>query len=1054
MESKRLHYLFYCFIFITMWVTSIDLTAQSVTVKGTIKDSNSVPIIGATIVVKGSESLGTVSDYEGNYTLSNIPENSILTVSYVGMTTQTVPLNGRSSIDIIMSDDTELLEELVVMGYGTLRKKDLTGSVLSIGNDKLIERSYTNALQSLSGQAAGVQITQSQGAPGFAPSIKIRGSSSINAGTTPLYVIDGIPMEDATKSSGTDGASNLQFNGNPLNNINPYDIESIDILKDASSAAIYGSRGANGVVIITTKQGKSGKTQVNLNYEYGLSKVTRPIEMMDAKEWMEFETAARTNSWNTILKNNPNAVRGNNTKIPVEFSDPAWLERIGNGTDWQDVLFRNGQTHNVQLSVAGGNEKTTFMISAGYNNVEGVVDQNKYNRITLRSNLRHTLSERIDVGANLSLVRMNASDFGIAGKSDAVSLTVQNDPIFPLYVETGSLGFKDPSSIWNTFVKYGFQLWHPYSLTREMTKNKLTNNSQSVVFANINILDGLSFKTSLSADITDVHYADYWNEGQNWGYSGWVKATGTARTYQVFNWVLENTLNFNKYIGDHYLTGVVGHTVQEQRIDNSSMTAGSFPNDLVHTLNAGKVTSGFTDAAEWALISYLARATYSYKDKYLSTLAIRADGCSRFGVNNRWGYFPSASVGWRMSEEEFLKDKEWLDNLKLRISYGLTGNNQIPNYGAIGLLGYAPYISGSKYSTGIYTNTFPDKELKWEKTGQVNLGFDARLFNRLDLSFDYYYSRTNDLLLDVPIPVLTGFTETLTNIGELQNKGMEFNLNSKNIVGTFNWSTNLNIFGNRNKILKLANNDAPFNKSFNDALVRFEVGQPMANYYGYVFDGVILSEADMKTYPVWPGSEPGDPKVVDVSGPNGVPDGVIDGNDRTVIGNHEPLFSWGITNSFEWKGIDLSLLVTGSYGGEIMNQHARFLKSFNGDRNAYKLVNNFWKSEADPGNGKINKPRVIQNTVQHLSSTYWVEDGSFVRIKNLRIGYNLPKSIAEKLFIQSAKIYINCENLYVFSDYSNYDPEGSTYQTGAFVGLDYGAYPNPTVWTIGANINF
>ena len=1028
-----------------------SLTAQ-VKVSGKVTDDKGLPLMGVSVTVMGTKQ-GTITNLDGKYEIS-VAENGQIKFNYVGFSESIQAVNGRKTIDVTLVEDTKNLEEVVVVGYGQIRKKDLTGSVVSIGADKLKDRPYSNALQSLTGQVPGVQISQSQGAPGLAPSIKVRGASSINAGTTPLYVIDGIPLEDNTvrTGDGSSSSSNMEFNRNPLNNINPNDIESIEILKDASSAAIYGSRGANGVVIITTKQGKAGKTKVEAFYEFGISNVNRGIDMMDAKEWIQFEIAARNNSWATILKNNPKAVRGNNTIIPTEFTNPEWLERIGNGTNWEDVLLRTAYSHNIQLSASGGNEKTQFMISGGYLNSQGVVDQNDYDRITLRSNIKHKVNDRFTLGANIGLTRSNDASFGTAGKSDAVSLTLQSDPIFPLYVETGSLGFKDPSSIWNTFVKYGFQLWHPYSLTREMTKNKVANTVTANTYAEWNILKGLSFKTALNSNIENSFYSSYWNEGQKWGYSGWVNATGNFITMQSFNWVWENTLNFNRVFNkDHAVTGLIGYTAQEQRYDYSNMTSGSFPNDMVKTLNAGKVTSGSTTATEWSLLSYLARATYAYQDKYLASAAIRADGCSRFGENNRWGYFPSASIAWRMSEESFMKDFSSLDNLKLRLSYGETGNNQIPNYGAVGLLGYSSYVSSNAAVQGIYTNTFPDKNLKWEKTGQTNFGVDASFFNqRINAALDIYYSKTKDLLLNVPIPALTGFTSTLTNIGELENRGIELSVSTKNLKGAFTWNTDFNISANRNKVIKLGPNNAPILLTVNDAISKTEVGQPIGNYFGYVFDGVIMSQEDLdnNAYPVWPGSEPGDPKVRDVN-----KDGKINADDRTILGNYQPDFTWGMTNTFGYKGFELSVMLNGVQGSEIMNQQARFLKSFNGDRNAYKYVTNYWKSESDPGNGKINKPRVIQNTVQAQSSSYWVEDGSFVRIKNIRLGYNVPTDFAKKIKISGAKIYVNMENVHVFSDYSNYDPEGSTYQAGVLLGFDYGAYPNPFVATAGISIN-
>ena len=1013
-------------------------------------DEKGEPMIGVSVLVKGTK-VGVITDFEGNFKLTAPSGATVLQLTYMGYKPQDVRIEATPLI-IHMQPEEQQLDEVVVVGYGSVRKRDLTGSVASVGADKLKERSYGNALQSMSGQVSGVQITQTQGAPGMAPTIKVRGASSINAGTAPLYVIDGIPLEDNTSSTGSNGTSkNMTFNRNPLNNINPSDIESIEILKDASSAAIYGSRGANGVVLITTKQGKAGKTRVEGNYEFGITRVNRRVDVMDAKQWIEFETAARNNTWATILKKNPNAKRGNDTAIPVEFSDPEWLERIGNGTDWEDVLLRTALTHNAQISASGGSEKTQFMLSAGYLNQEGVVIENDYNRLSLRSNVNHQFNERLNASVKIALTRSNDSSYGTAGKSDAVSLALQSDPIFPLRVETGSLGFKDPQSMWNTFDKYGFQLWHPYSLTREMSKKKTTDIVLLNTAIDYKILDGLNFKTAFNANVEDSHYSSYWNDGQDYGYSMWVDATADFVTMRSTNWVWENTLNYNQTIrADHNLTGLLGYTMQEQSMEFGNMTAGSFPNDLVHTLNAGKVKNGSTSATEWALISFLARVTYSYKGKYMASAALRADGCSRFGVNNRWGYFPSASLAWRVSEEDFMRSLTWLDNLKLRVSYGETGNNQIPDYGAIGLLSYNSYVENGAVKQGIYTGTFPDPDLKWEKTGQVNLGLDASLLNsRINLSLDVYYSRTRDLLLDVPIPVLTGFQSRLTNIGELENRGVEFSLSTHNVEGAFTWTTDFNISANRNKVLKLGANNAPILVNTNDAISKTEVGQPIGNYYGYVFDGV-LSSADIASgLPVYPGSEAGDPKVRDVD-----ENGIINADDRTILGNYQPDFTWGLTNNFSYKGIELSIMLTGSQGGEIMNQQSRFLKEFNGNRNAYAYVSNFWRSDEEPGDGHIFKPRVTQNTVQAQSSSYWVEDGSFVRIKNVRLGYNFPKAWLSKLKINNLKAYLNFENVYVFSDYSNYDPEGSTFQSGYRVGYDYGAYPNPFAATLGISLGF
>ncbi len=1034
-----------------------SLLAQQKTVMGSVKDENGLALPGVTVVIKGT-SQGTVTDLDGNFSISNIPENGVLVFSFIGMRSQEIPVGSQTSINVTMETDAIGLDEVVAIGYGSVKKSDLTGSVISVGSDKLDGRPYSNALQSMSGQVSGVQIVQTQGAPGLAPTVKIRGASSINSGTTPLYVIDGIPIEDNTEHSTSTkvaSGSNLNFNRNPMNYINPNDIESVQILKDASSAAIYGSRGANGVVIITTKSGKAGKTKVEANYEFGVSHLTRPLELMNAPEWMEFQTYARNNSWATIVANDPNATRELKYTVPPEFTDPEWIARIGEGTDWQDVAFRTALSHNLQISASGGSENTQFMVSAGYLDSEGIMDQNTYDRINLRSNMKHQFSDRARMALNIGLSRAKETPYGTSGKSGETGLTVQSDPIFPLRVETGTLGFKDPSSIWNTFVKYGFQLWHPWSMTREIEYEKIMTSITANAYLEYDILDNLTFKTGFSSNIEDIVFTKYLNEGQDWGYSGYIDANADFNTLKSVNWVWENTLNYNKTFNDvHDLNVIAGYTVQEQRIDQSSMHAIGFPNDLVHTLNAGVVSDGSTSAEDWSLISYLARANYSLMDKYLLTATIRADGSSRFGANNRWGYFPSVSAAWRASEESFLQDVTWLDNLKVRLSYGTTGNNQITNYGAIGALGYAPYVNGGNVETGISTNSFADKDLKWEKTGQTNFGVDMTIFDqRVNLSLDAYYSKTRDLLLSVPIPIITGFSSTLTNIGELENRGIEFNISTRNIDNEFKWITDFNIFANRNKVLKLGENDAPIDYSVSSMISRTAVGQPIGMFFGYIFDGVIMSQAELNSLgtAVWSGSEPGDPKVRDVNG-----DGIISSDDRTYIGNNQADFSWGLTNTFAYSGVELSVMLRGSHGGEIVNHIGRYLKSHGGggNRNQFAIVNNFWRSESDPGDGQIFKPRSAQIGAQGQGSSYWVEDASFVRIQNIRLGYNLPSNLVQKAKVSGIKLYVNLENVYLFSDYAGFDPEGSTYQTGVMVGFDYAAYPNPMTATAGVNITF
>ncbi|MGE4586160.1 MAG: TonB-dependent receptor, partial [Mangrovibacterium sp.] len=996
---------------------------QHMAVHGTVKSPQGEPVPGVTVMIKGT-TIGTITNPEGYYSITNIPGNAVLVFSFVGMKEQEIPAN-KEEINVTMQEETIGIEEVVAVGYGTVKKSDLTGAVSSVTTDQIKERPSINVMQSLSGQVAGVQIQQTQGSPGFAPTIKIRGTSTITAGTTPLYVIDGIPIEDAD-----------------LSIVNPQDVASIEVLKDASSAAIYGSRGANGVVLVTTKSGKAGKTTVDVNYERGIQHVARQVDMMNSQEFIQYYIDAHNNAWVYAGGNagDANDIRPSNYQIPPDFlEDPDQFET----TDWQDVAFRSAATRdNVQVSVSGGNAKTTFLLSGGYLSQEGIVDRSEYERISLRSNIKHEISEKLELGVNLALSKVKDRIYGTEGKTDVVSLALQSDPIFPVYNENGNLGFRDPDSEWYRFVQYSLQLWHPYSLTREIDNRGKRFDVLASAFLEYRFLDHFSFKTSLSATIEDDRYSQYQNEGQKYGYSAWNNAEGEATTDYNENWISENTLSYVNSIGDHFINMLVGYSVQENSYEGTNLTATGFPNDMVHTLNAGTPSEGGTEASKWRMVSYIGRANYSYKNKYLFTATIRRDGCSRFGSDNKWGYFPSGSFAWKASEERFLQNTNWLSSLKFRLSYGVTGNNLIPNYGSIALLDQRQYAWGNDVQQGLYQSTISNPDLKWEKTGQFDFGINAGFFNnRIYLEADYYHSTTKDLLLDVPVPVLTGFTEQLTNIGKVRNQGFEFLLTTRNTVNEFKWNTNMNISLNRNKVKKLGENNAPIYVT-NWGTTKTEVGEPIANYFGYIFDGVFMNQSEVEAYPHVASTTPGDPRVHDVNG-----DKKIDENDRTIIGNAQPDFTFGITNDFTFRNFDLSILLQGSYGNEIMNSQTRYSKFYNGNRNGYEDIVNYWKSEDNPGDGKHFKPSISYPGLQTQFSDYWVEDGSYLRIANIRLGYNFGPKILSRLSVSSLRLYVNVDNVYCFTDYLGYDPENSVFTDALNSGNDYGAHPLPRTFT-------
>lgn len=1011
------------------FTTFKNIVQQNNYVTGRVVDDKGESLIGVSLLVKGT-TLGTITDLDGNFSL-NVPDNSIIIVSYVGYKSQEITVGSQKTLSIILVPDNKILDEVVVVGYGTVKKSDLTGAVSSISADQIKERSNANVMSSLSGKIAGVQIQQTQGAPGYAPAVKVRGISTITAGATPLYVIDGFPMEDAD-----------------LSIVNPQDIASIEVLKDASSAAIYGSRGANGVVLITTKSGSMGKTSVEANYEFGLQTLTRKVDMMNAQEFIQYYIDAHNNSWvaNGGNASDPNSIRPSEYKIPQDFLDnPESFQT----TDWQDVLFRTAMTHNAQLSVSGGNEKTLFRISGAFLDQNGIVDRSYYKRMSLRSNITHQILPNLKVGMNLALSRINSRMYGTGGKEDAVSLAQQSDPIFPVYNENGNYGFRDPNSEWYRFMGYGLQLWHPYAITREIDKSDITMNTIASVFLEYKFLKDFTFKTTFNLTNNDRRYSDFRNEGQKYGWSAEQIAQGNDNTYRTYNWLSETTLNYNKTIGKHNISVLLGYSAQKDQYNETTLTAQDFPNNMIHTLNAGKPSAGASFASEWSMISYIGRINYSYNDKYLFTGTIRRDGCSRFGVNNRWGYFPSASIAWKISEENFLKNLDWLTSMKLRASFGVTGNNQIDNYGSIGLLSQNQFVYGTSVVPGLYVSTISNPDLRWEKTNQFDVGLNVGLFNnRIYFEADYYYSKTQDLLLNVPVPAITGFTEQLTNIGRVRNTGFEFLINTKNLVGEFQWETSFNISLNRNKVLKLGLNDSPIYID-NWGTTKTEVGQPVANYYGYIFDGVFMNQEQIDNYPHHTSTTPGDPIIRDVN-----EDGIIDDNDRTIIGNAQPDFTYGLTNTFAYKNFDLEIVLQGSYGNEIMNSSARYLKVYNGSRNGYKQITDYWKSESQPGDGVHFKPYLNYPGLQTQFSSYWVEDGSYLRISNVRLGYTFPTSILKKTPFSSARLYVNIDNLHVFSDFVGYDPENSVFTDALNSGNDYGAYPLPMTITFGVKVGF
>ncbi|MDA3614392.1 SusC/RagA family TonB-linked outer membrane protein [Polluticaenibacter yanchengensis] len=1039
-------------------------SAQAQKVSGKITDENGKPIEGATIQLTNGTVVG-VSNEDGTFSISVAPTSKVQ-ISAVGY--QTIELSASNLSAIKLKSDAKDLEQVVVVGYGTQKKRAVAGSVASVGYEQFKDRSFANVAQSLEGQVPGVNISTSQGAPGFGPTIKVRGTSSITAGTTPLFVVDGMALENFD-----------------LNQINPQDIQSVEILKDAASSAIYGSRGANGVILVTTKMGKSGKPQVAFTYEHGISKVLRKVDMMDAQEWIKYYIDARNNAWVLLDPVNNKATDGNdkrslvsgakNYMIPDDFiTNP---EKYGAGTDWQDVMFRTAHTNNMQLSLSGGTDKTSYLFSVGYLDQDAVVIQNYYKRLNIRTNIRQKISDKVTVGLNLAITGTQDRTDGTTGKSDVISLGIQSSPIFPEYNENGNLGFLDPNSEWKRFQNYGVQLWNPHSLIDYADKKNKTINTLANGYIEYKPIKDLTLKASLSGNLFKNDYNWFWISNQGYGYSSVLPSQGQYRTYNALNWQAEYTASYNKTIGDHSFGAIVGYSAQKQRYDSLSVNGSSYPNDIVRTMNAAGVLSkpgAGNGASEWSLLSTLARVNYGFKNRYFINATIRRDGSSRFGANSKWGTFPSVSGAWLISDEDFMQNVKAINNLKFRVSYGVTGNNLIPNYGSISLVASSRYVNGSTAVNGLTPISIANPDLKWEKTNQFNIGFDLGLWNnRIALTFDAYKSVTKDMLLNVPVPAYSGFTTQLTNIGSMQNVGVELGINSRNIqTKDFRWNTDFNISLNRNKVLSLGHDNAPIEIDEWGYFVT-EVGQPISNYKGYKFDGIYQNQDQINKSPHYAGAAPGDPIIKDING-----DGKIDIKDRTTLGNYQPDFTAGLTNTFNYKNFEFSFMLQGNFGGQIWNQQTRFSRFWNDSRNSYAVSSNYWKSEAEPGDGKTFKPyATYPATAQGKGafitgySDYWMESATFVRIKNIRIAYTIPNSAVSKMPFKDVRIYANAENVKVFSNYLGFDPQNSTYSVGTssnpganggssnvppglMLGADYGSYPIPFTLTFGIKANF
>lgn len=1033
--------------------TRVPLAVQE-RLTGQVTGDNGEPLSGATIRIKGTNAL-VMAGEEGRFVMEGAPDHAVLQVSYTGYVSREVTVSGRQHVTITLETDNMSLNTVVVVGYGTQKKKDITGAVSSLNAERIQSQVAVSPDQAMAAQMAGVQVTQATGAPGGGASVRIRGAGSLSAGNDPLYVVDGFPI-----------TADYDQRNNPLNTINPADIDNIQVLKDASATAIYGSRGSNGVVIITTKSGKSGVSKVDLQVNTGIQQVEKYMDILNAQEYAEYLNEARNNAWVNSgpgrSASDPNEVRLNNVmyRIPAATSDPASL---GVGTDWQREIFRTALMQNYQVNFSGGTEKTRYFISGGYLAQDGIILNSDLKRYSFRLNIESDVHKRIKVGANLTPSYTYNNLVNAEGNwqlGGIIQSAIAAAPFLTPYDGNGNYTKITGLGIGTSEVD------NPVKLARESYHKQGTLRLLGTAYTAINLAEGLEFKALAGTDFIHFKEDTFSPSIVNPNSVNATKIpTATAVTEENKNWLAEFTLNYSRQFDKHTVNALAGYTAQKEYMALNSISGTNFANDEIRTINAaGLITNASTTQQEWALLSYLARLNYSYDNTYLLTATFRRDGSSRFGADNKWGSFPSVSAGWRLSEEDFLQRVSWLSELMLRVSYGATGNNFISNYGHIGLTGIENYILGTSGGTivnGTRMTTIPNSMLGWEKNNQFDLGLEVGLWrNRLSLSADYYRKNTSGLLLNVPVPTLTGYSTALQNIGKVQNKGVEFTVVSRNLVGDFKWTTDLNLSANRIQVLALGPDGSPIISrqatSANAPTHITQVGAEPGSYFGYRVTGVYQNAADVANSPHIPGeSKPGQLRFEDVDG-----NGSISSDDRTILGSPFPDLTYGVTNTFAYKAIDFSFTLQGVQGFEVLNMGRRYAANYAGSYNVFRSASQGWRSEAEPGNGL--SPMIDRNTgafpgsnlINNITSLF-VEDGSFLRIRNITLGYVLPAGLLSRAGLANARLSVSVQNAFTWTDYEGYNPEVSAQGGSTLVpGVDAGGYPLARTVMFGLNVGF
>ena len=973
--------------------------AQQITVQGVVKDQTGETVIGASVMEKGTTN-GTITGIDGDFSL-NMSPNGTLVVSFVGYKTQEVQVKGQKQLQVVLSEDAEMLDEVVVIGYGTMKKSDLTGAVSSIGNKDIKDSPVSNLGQAIQGKISGVQIVDA-GKPGDNVSIKIRGLGSIN-NCDPLVVIDGVPTDLG------------------LSSLNMADVERLDVLKDASATAIYGSRGANGVVMITTKRGTEGKGKLAVSANYSFQNATNVPSLLNAAQYAELSNDMMVNSGR-----NPNP----------EWANPS---ELGAGTDWVDELLRTGVMQNYTVSYSGGNEKSHYYVSGGFLDQSGIVKSVNYRRFTFQSNSDAQVLKWLKFSNNITF-SADTKKSGSYNIGDALKAL----PIYPVKNEDGSWSGPDGNSEW-----YG-STRNPIGPT-ELNKSQTDGyNFLANLTAELTFTKWLKFKSTFGYD-AKFWFIDNFTPKYNWKPTPTEETSRYKSDNKSFTYLWDNYFLFDHTFAEKHRVGLMaGMSAQWNTNDYLNAQKNVFMFDNVHEMDNGEEMYAIGgNETEWALLSYMARVNYSYEDRYLLTATIRRDGSSRFGKKHRWGTFPSVSVAWRASQEKWFPKNDYINDLKVRAGYGVTGSQaSVGNYSYLASYNTSVYPFGisSGNQTALVSSTLANPYIHWEEVAQTNIGFDASLFNsRVMFSFDAYLKETRDMLVKASIPITSGFedtTTTYTNAGKVRNQGIEMSLHTINLTGERGWETNLTATYNKNKIKDL-NSDVPYyiNQINNSYVTMLAKDYPINVFYGYVTDGIFQNQSEVNTHAVQPGAEPGDIRFRDLNN-----DGVINDSDRTVIGNPNPSWLFSMNNSLSYKGFELSVFLQGIAGNKIYNANNIDNTGMAAAYNQTTDVLKRWQGEGTSN----SMPRAVfgdpnQNT---RVSDRFVENGSYLRLKNITLSYTFPKQWLQKAQIENARLSLSCENVATITGYSGFDPEVG------INGIDQNRYPISRTFSLGLNFNF